>query len=144
MSTRRPFRDSEIAARLPACPEHLQGEARKESRRTGKRLLACGLVTAIDTAALAAYCTAWARWVDAEQHLARFGVVIKSPNGYPVQSPYLAIANKAMEQLMKALTEFGMSPSSRARVAVAQARELPQPRYEEPEYDPREVLRAVR
>ena len=143
MSTRRPQRDDALTARLPACPEHLEGEARKEWRRTGRRLLECGLVTEIDGAALALYCQAWARWVDAEHNLARFGVVIKSPSGFPIQSPYLAIANKAMEQMAKLLAEFGMSPSSRTRVSVA-PRPQPQPRRpEEPGRDPRELLRMV-
>ena len=42
--------------------------------------------------------------------------MVKSPNGFPIQSPYLAVANKAMEQMRAMLTEFGMSPSSRTRV----------------------------
>jgi phage terminase small subunit len=33
-----------------------------------------------------------------------------------MQSPYLAVANKAMEQMRALLAEFGMSPSSRTRV----------------------------
>jgi P27 family predicted phage terminase small subunit len=81
--------------------------------------------------------------VDAERNLARFGVVIKSPSGFPIQSPYLAIANKAMEQMARLLAEFGMSPSSRTRVSVA-PRPQPQPRRpEEPGRDPRELLRMV-
>jgi phage terminase small subunit len=32
-----------------------------------------------------------------------------------LQSPYLAIANKAAEQVRLLLSEFGMSPSSRTR-----------------------------
>ncbi len=70
----------------------------------------------IDRAALAAYCQAWGRWVEAEEALRKYGVMIKSPSGFPMQSPYLAIANKAMEQMRAMLTEFGMSPSSRTRV----------------------------
>ena len=146
MSTRRPRRDSgEPTVRLPACPPHLQGEARKEWRRTGRRLLQCGLMTEIDGAALAVYCQAWARWVDAEASLVRYGVVIKSPTGFPIQSPYLAIANKAMEQMTRLLTEFGMSPSSRARVWVAPAREAAARRPPRPDSpDPREYLRALK
>jgi P27 family predicted phage terminase small subunit len=139
MSTRHPQRDHDgPPLRLPGCPGHLQGEARKEWQRTGRKLLECGLVTEIDGAALALYCQAWARWVEAEQNLARFGVVIKSPNGFPIQSPYLAIANKAMDQMTKLLTEFGMSPSSRTRVAVAPPpMSNPPTRYEPEEPDPR-------
>lgn len=127
LSTRHPDRPKDgPRVRLPVCPPHLQGEARKEWSRVGKKLLAYGLVTDIDRSALAIYCQAWARWVEAEQQLAKYGTVIKSPNGYPMQSPYLAIANKAMDQMAKILVEFGMSPSSRSRVTV-QRQEAPVP-----------------
>jgi P27 family predicted phage terminase small subunit len=144
MSTRRPQREEGPVARLPACPPHLEGEARKEWRRTGRMLLECGLVTKIDGAALAVLCQAWARWVEAEQNLSRFGVVIKSPNGFPIQSPYLAIANQAMGQVTKLLVEFGMSPSSRTRVSVAPlpTQQSP-PSHREPEEDPRLILRVL-
>lgn len=33
-----------------------------------------------------------------------------------MQSPFLAIANKAFEQMRAMLVEFGMTPSSRSRV----------------------------
>ena len=147
MSTRRPRAPQNPAeAKLPACPPHLQGEARKEWRRLGRKLVTWRLITEIDAGALALYCTAWARWVEAEASLARYGTVIKSPNGYPVQSPYLAIANKAMEQMTRLLVEFGMSPSSRSRVTPAAPRpeqQDPVP-YEDDGRDPRELLRAVK
>jgi P27 family predicted phage terminase small subunit len=119
MSTRRPRRFDANVAELPACPPHLKGEARREWRRTGRKLVECGLITSVDAAALALYCQAWARWVDAEGQLAKYGIVMKAPSGFPIPSPYLAIANKAMEQMTKLLVEFGMSPSSRARVTIA-------------------------
>lgn len=145
MSTRRPNRDDSVTTRLPSCPAHLDDEARREWRRTGRKLLECGLVTEIDTAALALYCQAWSRWVGAEQNLARFGVVIKSPSGFPIQSPYLAIANKAMEQMTRLLVEFGMPPSSRTRVAIVprSAAPTPVPRTNHDEPDPRLLLRTV-
>ncbi|MFP3569823.1 P27 family phage terminase small subunit [Paraburkholderia sp. SIMBA_030] len=37
---------------------------------------------------------------------------------HPIQSPYLAIANKAHEQMAHMLAEFGMTPSSRAHCTV--------------------------
>ena len=68
-------------------------------------------------AAFAAYCTAYGRWVEAEQALQTHGVLMKSPSGFPMQSPYLTVANRAMEQMRSLLSEFGMSPASRSRVA---------------------------
>ena len=146
MSTRRPRRaDDGPAVRLPACPPHLQGEARKEWRRLGHKLLDCGLMTEIDGAALALYCGAWSRWVEAETNLLKYGAVIKAPSGFPIQSPYLAIANKAMEQMAKMLTEFGMSPSSRTRVTITPRPPAPT-RYErqEDDKDPPDPRLAIR
>lgn len=108
-------------AKLPPCPKTLQGEARREWFRMGKQLLGLGLVTEIDKAALSLYCTAWGRYADAEAQLQQYGTVIIAPSGFPVQSPYLAIANKALEQCRRLLIEFGMSPSSRSRVRASKA-----------------------
>lgn len=118
----RPLNPNEPKPRavIPPPPEHVTGEARKEWFRISKQLHGLGLLTEIDRAMLAAYCIAWGRWVEAEQNLAKYGTVMLSPDkGWPVQSPYLAIANRAMEQMAKFLTEFGMSPSSRTRIQVS-------------------------
>ncbi len=106
---------------IPKCPKVLQGEARSEWRRMAKKLHGLGLLSEIDGAALTTYCLTWARLVDAEEKLREHGTVIISPNGYPMQSPYLGIATKATEQLVRVLVEFGMTPSSRARVQVPNA-----------------------
>ncbi len=74
------------------------------------------MLTVLDRAALSAYCQAWGRWIEAEERLRQHGVIVRSPNGFPVQSPYLAVANKAMAQMSKLLVEFGLSPSSRSRI----------------------------
>ena len=102
--------------RLPRAPAHLSAEAKKEWSRAGKFLLTLGLISDLDLAAFAAYCQAWGRWVEAEQALKTYGVMLKSPNGFPVQSPYLAVANRAMEQMKSCLSDFGMTPASRSRV----------------------------
>lgn len=102
----------------PRCPRHLSAEARREWSRVTPLLATLGLLTRIDRAALAMYCEAWGRWVEAEDALKKYGVMVKSPNGFPMQSPYLAVANMAMQQMRGLLTEFGMSPASRTRLSV--------------------------
>ena len=118
--SKRPFPQNEPQPRsgIPPCPRHIQGEARKEWSRTSKELASCGLLTSVDRAALAAYCQAWARWVQAEGVLREAGLLIKTPNGMLVQSPMLAIANRAMDQMKAFLVEFGMTPAARTRVQV--------------------------
>lgn len=120
---------------VPPCPAHLTGEARREWRRASRLLAQMGLLSRMDKAALALYCQAWGRWVDAEDYLKKYGVMVKSPSGFPMQSPYLAVANKSMEQVRALLTEFGMTPSSRTRLSV-------EPQEQEP--DPLELLRNRR
>lgn len=78
-----------------------------------------GLLAATDRAALAAYCLAYGRWVEAETKIAEEGVVTKTVDGNSIQNPYLSIANKAFEQMTKLLSEFGMTPTSRTRIHVA-------------------------
>lgn len=106
----------------PDCPEHIQGNARAEWLRIVVFLEKYKLVTDIDTAALALYCGAYGRWQDAEKRMREMkadggdGLIIESPNGYPIQNPYLAIANRAMEDCYKYLQQFGLSPAARTRV----------------------------
>jgi hypothetical protein len=44
---------------------------------------------------------------------------VKSPNGFPVQNPYLSVANRAMKQVKEFASEFGLTPSSRTRIAIS-------------------------
>lgn len=104
---------------IPTPPRHLKGEALKEWRRVSVELEKIGLISKIDRAALAIYCTAWGRYCEAETMLLMSGpngMVSTTPNGFEVQSAWLNISNKAMEQCVKYLAEFGMSPASRSRV----------------------------
>ena len=76
-----------------------------------------GVLTTIDRAALAAYCQSYARWVEAEQKLKETPALLKTPSGYVQQSPWLGIANKQLELMGRYMTELGMTPASRSRVA---------------------------
>lgn len=106
--------------RKPSCPKHLVGEARKEWDRMSKQLFELGLLTEVDRAALAGYCQAWARWVQAEEEMGKkeFKMISLTDSGYPVVSPWMGIATQAMKQMLRFLTEFGMTPASRSRVTV--------------------------
>jgi phage terminase small subunit len=44
--------------------------------------------------------------------------MIKSPTGFPIQSPYLAIANRQAEIMMRIASEFGFTPASRSRIST--------------------------
>lgn len=109
------------AAAKPDCPPHLDGPARHEWQRVADLLHSAGLLTQVDRAALAGYCVAWGRWIQAETSLREHGPIVKSPSGYPIQNPWLSVANAALAQVQKLAAEFGMTPSSRSRVRAPEA-----------------------
>lgn len=101
------------------CPSIFEGETRLEWFRMVYLLTKSRILTELDVPALILYCNAHSRWLSAEKNLKKYGDVILSPDkSFPVQSPYLAIANKAQEQMVKIMVEFGMTPSSRSRVQI--------------------------
>ena len=79
------------------CPNHLSEIARQEWNR-----IATDHPTA-DTTTLAAYCAAYGRWVDAEQKINEFGVVIKTKSGNAQTNPYVAIAEQSLNIMHKFL-----------------------------------------
>jgi P27 family predicted phage terminase small subunit len=98
---------------------HLDSGAKKEWKRVSRELTTLGLLTSIDRAALAAYCAAYSRWSAAELSIQKFGTVIKSPkSGFPIQNPYVSVANTALDLMRKFASEFGMTPASRTRLSV--------------------------
>jgi len=121
---KRPINDREPAAPagIPDCPDYLDDVARDEWQRTGEVLRDMGLLSLADRTALAAYCTAYSRWVQAEAAVKKYGTIVKSPDkGFPMKSPYLTIADQAMESMRKFMVEFGLTPSSRSRIKVPDA-----------------------
>jgi P27 family predicted phage terminase small subunit len=59
---------------------------------------------------------AYALWIEAIEAVQKYGAMIKSPNGYPTQSPYLATVNRQAEIMMRIASEFGFTPASRSRI----------------------------
>jgi P27 family predicted phage terminase small subunit len=118
---RRPLNESEPQPEggLPTCPAELNDAARLEWRRVGRELERLGLVSRLDRAALAAYCEAWAQWLEAIAAVQKTGAVVKAPSGYPILNPHLAVANQAYARMKAMLVEFGMTPSSRTRLVGA-------------------------
>ena len=105
---------------IPECPAELGPVARREWERLAGELAALRMITALDRAALAAYCGAYAMWLEATEAIQKYGTMVKSPSGYPVQSPYVSIANRQAEIMMRIASEFGFTPASRSRIATPQ------------------------
>lgn len=111
-------------AEIPACPRHLKGEARKEWKRITELLAEYQMISGVDRGALAMLCTTWGRYVNAEEMIEKaseqspgsHGLFVKSPNGMPIQSPWLSVSNRAMEMYQRWCAEFGITPAQRVRV----------------------------
>ena len=139
----------EVKTDLPTCPFHgskheFDREACKAWHRLVKELGKAGIIQRLDGDALTLYCTAWARWVDAEARLREFGpVMMDRERKRPVLSPYWRIANTAMEQMKSLLGEFGLSPASRSRIPRKSQEETPRSRRvpQRTSGDPRDLLR---
>lgn len=118
--THRPLPKNEpqpdISEKLPAAPKTLDKNGKKEWRRVGKELHKLGVLTNLDLTAFEGYCSSYSIWLNATENIQKTGMLIKAPSGYPIVSPYMSIANKAMIEMRKWLIEFGMTPSSRSRI----------------------------
>lgn len=54
------------------------------------------------------------RVIRTEPH--KHGAMIKSPKGFPIQSPYLSTVNRQAEIMLHIASEFGFTPASRNRI----------------------------
>lgn len=111
--------------KIPQCPDFLSDEAKQEWQRITPLLLKLKLITEIDRTALAMYCQTYGRWRQAEEKIKADGLMKNSPNGYPIQNPYIAISNKAIDKMRGLLSEFGMSPATRSRVKAEETTDDP-------------------
>jgi P27 family predicted phage terminase small subunit len=119
----------------PECPPELSPTARQEWERLTAELSKLNLITHLDRGALATYCGAYALWAEAMVQIQKYGTMVKSPTGYPMQSPYLGLANRQAELMMRIASEFGFTPASRSRISVPPPDQLPLLELTEDEYD---------
>lgn len=124
---RRPINDLAPTPKVksPTCPKHLNKRAREEWRWITKRLMLQQLISEQDKAVIAIYCVAYARWVEAELEVQKTSAIInwikRDANGvqvgtFPMQNPWLGVANQAVRTMHRSLAELGLSPSARSQL----------------------------
>lgn len=104
-------------------PAHLSERARGEWVRLAPTVAPRGEAA---LSVLSAYCQMWARWVDAEEHINKFGTVLKQGQRV-VPSPYIGIASKALKQLGDLAGHLGLDtpkPTPTTTTVAAFARTL--------------------
>jgi len=103
---------------IPSCPRQLSATARAEWKRVSAILHRNGLISLLDRAALAAYCSSYARYIYFEGKLAKKpsqAIQKLGTRGKPYEqiSPTFTIMKQSMKDMNTFLAKFGMSPSDR-------------------------------
>lgn len=68
---------------------------------------------------LGRYCNAFADYVKARREIKKAGasgMVIKTPNGYPIQSPWVVMMNRANEIMVRLAADLGFNPVAQNRL----------------------------
>lgn len=110
----------EVAA--PPCPGWLPKSARAEWRYIVKELKRYGIISKLDKATLATYCSSYALFQMATIKLEEIedgeSYIGSTPNGMDTQSVWFQIRNKAFDQIKSSAPELGLTPSARSRVKI--------------------------
>lgn len=96
--------------------------AQREWRKIVPELKRLGLLTNIDTTALAMYCEAVSEYVQAVEKIKENGPVVEYTNTKGetnmVENPAIQVKKKNYQVIKDMLKEFGLTPSSRASLAI--------------------------
>jgi P27 family predicted phage terminase small subunit len=99
----------EREAQIPDCPSELGPGAKREWER---------LVGELGKLKLLTNRGAYGLWAEATEAIQKYGTMVKSPSGYPIQSRYVSIANRQAEIMVRISSEFGFTPASRSRIST--------------------------
>jgi P27 family predicted phage terminase small subunit len=135
LNREEPAADPELPE-MPADLAEISPVAREEWERVGTALKDLRVISTLDRALLAVYCQDWETWIAATKNVQRYGAVIRSPSGFLTQNPYVAIANRAADRLLKTCAALGLSPSERSRMRT------PGPNEESDEFSEFELIQG--
>ena len=100
-------------------PPDYMTEGAKSAWRYALECAPPNLLKRLDMSVLEIWACAADLYRKAQAGISKTGLLIKAPNtGVPMQSPYLAIANKQAQIMTKAAVEMGFTPASRSRVIL--------------------------
>ena len=105
-----------VVVQIPHPPDNLSLAAMEHWPQFAEQLAKMRVLTDADLPALCMLCETYAIYWEAMDGVREFGLLTTTPNYFIRRSEYLATAFKAMDQCMKILVEFGLTPSSRMRV----------------------------
>ncbi|MEW6523650.1 MAG: phage terminase small subunit P27 family [Bacillota bacterium] len=100
----------------PAPPAHLDEVARAKWAELADEMEKQNLLTRLDGATFAAYCQAYAHWVQCERVVQEHGRTYTTPNGQIKARPEFTAARQWLALLQQYSKELGLSPTSRLRM----------------------------
>lgn len=102
---------------LKTAPKWMTAE-QKKIWRYAIRHAPAELLRLIDQSALVTWVVACDQHRQAALRLSETGMLIKTPNGMPMPSPYLHILNRQAQIMLRAAEQLGFSPASRTRIQL--------------------------
>jgi P27 family predicted phage terminase small subunit len=122
---RNPPPEPTILPQCPEAPSYLPDYGKEEWDRVAPGLWAIGLLSVLDTTALAAYCAAYAMWRRASEELDSLTVEAKT-TGDLRRHPLIKVVADAASDMVRFSGEFGLTPIARERISRGH-REPPSP-----------------
>jgi len=108
-------------------PAFLDDLAKDEWIRIYSELSESGVLKTTDLMVFAAYCQAASRWQLAEIMVLEEGFIVSTPNGTPMQNPWIHVLNKSFKQLMDSASRLGLDPSSRTAIGTPEGKSKASP-----------------
>lgn len=102
---------------LGPAPDTLDDDGLVAWNRIGRQLDAVGLLTVADAEVVSHYCSAWSVWIKASRAISEDGLTVSGQFGEK-PNPNVAILNKTHDQMIRILSQLGMTPAARASLSV--------------------------
>jgi P27 family predicted phage terminase small subunit len=121
----------------PSPPIFLDEYALEEWDRLGPGLFGVGIFYKVDLAAFSAYCVAYSTFRHAQEAMNKIAskkgavnsLVSVTAKGNTVQNTLVGIRNVAARDMVKFASEFGMTPSARAKISADTAGVKPKGKF---------------
>jgi P27 family predicted phage terminase small subunit len=94
--------------------------AQQEGWRYAVENAPAGLLKLLDRSALTVWVLAEEMHRSASEKIQQHGMLIKTPNGMPMPSPFVTIQHRQACIMLRAAAELGFTPSSRSQIVVEQ------------------------
>ena len=101
---------------IPDPPDHLNAKAKKHWKGLVPDLADAGVMTNVDTDALAVYCTNYVALLDEQKKLEGEETIIPGRGDVPMRNPRIALINQIQKQVQAMQIQFGITPKGRAKV----------------------------